>query len=189
MIKRNQLIITAMATLVAIAGYLSFGETLDTKKPNDDKNTKVAEAEANSETTEKINVGEAVLVSADGGMNSIAEAKLEKQYLRAEITEDLLKIIENVDIEDDIKKSAIDKYTELSSVSEKELMAENEIRLRGFENCVVTKIDGRVEALIVNEEIEISEITKIEDALKDIFGIPLKNITITVVNDNKDDMK
>ena len=68
-------------------------------------------------------------------------------------------------------------------------MAENEIRLRGFENCVVTKIDDRVEALIVNEEIEISEITKIEDALKDIFGIPLKNITITVVNDNKDDMK
>lgn len=189
MIKRNQLIITAMATLVAIAGYVSFGDTSQASKKENVSNA--IEAEGNVETTEgeKINVGEAVLVSADGGKNSLAEAKLEKQYMRAQLSEELLKIIENVDIEDDVKRSAIDKYTDLSSVAEKEVMAENEIRLRGYDNCVVTKIDDKVQALIINEAIEISELTKIEDALKDIFSVPLKNITITVVDNNESNSK
>lgn len=216
--KRNQLIITALAALVAVAGYINFGgisngdalvntngntqETGDTDDNNKDAvNTSdisdqdiLAEAGENGDNITDINStdadineapGEAVLVNATGSADYIVEARLEKESLRAELMENLAGIIDNSELTSDEKKAAVDKYASLTSSAEKELLAETEIRGRGYNNVVVTMIDDKVDVVILSQPLEITEITRIEDIVKSKMGVEAENITITVMDTSK----
>lgn len=216
--KRNQLIITALAALVAVAGYINFGgisngdalvntngNTQETG--NTDENSKdvvntsdisdqdiLAEAGEKGDNVTDINStdadineapGEAVLVNATGSADYIVEARLEKESLRAELMQNLAGIIENNELTSDEKKAAVDKYTALTTNAEQELLAETEIRGRGYNNVVVTKIDNKVDVVILSEPLEITEITRIEDIVKSKMGVEAENITITVMDTSK----
>ncbi len=76
----------------------------------------------------------------------------------------------------------MDKYTALSSVAEKELLAENEIKARGYANTCVTMIDNKVDVIVLSTPLEITEITRIEEAIKSTLGVEAKDITITVID-------
>jgi amino acid permease len=93
--KRNQLIITALAALVAVAGYLSFGDT---------------------------------------------------------------------------KKEAINTY----DLSDADVLAQID--------AGVTMIDNKVDVRVLSTPLEITEITRIEEAIKSTLGVEAKDITITVVD-------
>lgn len=224
--KRNQLIITALAALVAVVGYVNFGGDLDNglvktnqnasekstseqkeKNKNTDKSVETAKdntsdisdqdvlAQNNSKndtydivsTDADINEapGEAVLVNATGTSDFIVTARLEKESLRGELLENLQSIVNNTSISEAEKKSAIDKCTALTSNAEKELLAETQIRGRGFENVVVTKIEDKVDVIIMSKPINATEITRIEEIVKEKMEVEAKNITITVVDTSK----
>lgn len=224
--KRNQLIITALAALVAVVGYVNFGGDLDNGlvKTNQSANEKsTSDQEENDKNTDKsvetakdntsdisdqdvlaqnnskkdtydivstdadINEapGEAVLVNATGTSDFIVTARLEKESLRGELLENLQNIINNTAVSDSEKKSAIDKCAALTSNAEKELLAETQIRGRGFENVVVTKIEDKVDVIIMSKPINATEITRIEEIVKEKMEVEAKNITITVVDTSK----
>lgn len=220
-LKRNQLIITALAALVAVVGYVNFGGGLDdelmkTNKSADEKSTDTKTAKdgneadksntadisdqdvlaQNSEQKDTYDIvstdadineapGEAVLVNATGTADYIVTARLEKESLRSEILEELQEIVNNTSINAEEKKSAIDKCTALSNNAEKELLAETQIRGRGYENVVVTKIEDKVDVIIMSEPISATEITRIEEIVKEKMEVEAKNITITVVDASK----
>lgn len=204
--KRNQLIITALAALVAVAGYLSFGENPAMDKGANNEEASEVEMESlegedqnvvvNAENQESINVsedipsndsdiisspGEVILVNAVGSADYIVEARMDKESLRSEQMEGLLEIVNNADLTSDEKKSAVDKYTVLVTNAEKEQLCETEIRARGFNNTLVSMIDDKVDVIIMSDPIEITEITRIEQIIKDKTGLPADSITITVV--------
>lgn len=227
-LKRNQLIITALAALVAVVGYVNFGGKIEdglvkTNQSASEKNTDGKnEKNTNREATGSINAakdntsdisdqdivaqngskndtydivstdadineapGEAVLVNATGSSDFIVTARLEKESLRGELIENLQSIINNTSISDTEKKSAIDKCASLTSNAEKELLAETQIRGRGFENVVVTKIDDKVDVIIMSKPISATEITRIEEIVKEKMEVMAENITITVVDTSK----
>ena len=204
--KRNQLIITALAALVAVAGYLSFGENPAMDEGTNNEEASEVEMESlegedqnvvvNAENQESINVsedipsndsdiisspGEVILVNAVGSADYIVEARMDKESLRSEQMEGLLEIVNNADLTSDEKKSAVDKYTVLVTNAEKEQLCETEIRARGFNNTLVSMIDDKVDVIIMSEPLEITEITRIEQIIKDKTGLPADSITITVV--------
>ena len=227
LIKRNQIVITALAALVAVAGYINYGG-----KDNEDKlvamevetttgnetATKDVDAEIGGTDDEKESVtdvsaeeaskvlselnqdkgdvnsqdadisgepGEAILVNATGTYDYIVEAKLEKEYLRASMMESLLEIVNNADLSAEEKKSAVDKYAQLSTNAEKELLAESSIKARGYENAVVTVIDEKADVIILSKPLEITEVTRIQEIVKSKTGVKSENITITVVDTSK----
>lgn len=215
--KRNQLIITALAALVAVAGYINFGgiddgqklvdagkeveETEQNTNENETINTSdiseqdvMAEVENSEDETGDINSndidvneapGEALLVNATGTADYIVEARLEKEYLRAELMEGLQTIIDNTELTSEEKKAAVDKYASLTTNAEKELLAETEIRGRGYDNVVVTMIDEKVDVIVISEPLEITEVTRIEEIIKSKTGANAENITITVMDPSK----
>lgn len=220
--KRNQLIITALAALVAVVGYVNFGGDLDnglvkTNQNASEKSTSEQKEKDKSMETAKDNTsdisdqdvlaqnnskndtydivstdadineapGEAVLVNATGTSDFIVTARLEKESLRGELLENLQSIVNNTSISEAEKKSAIDKCTALTSNAEKELLAETQIRGRGFENVVVTKIEDKVDVIIMSKPINATEITRIEEIVKEKMEVEAKNITITVVDTSK----
>ena len=53
-LRRNQLIITTLAALIAVAGYLNFTEKNDLERKNKMENKVVTETDVNAKATEKV---------------------------------------------------------------------------------------------------------------------------------------
>ncbi len=203
--KKNQLIITALAALIAVAGYLNHAE-----RKLEDESKQAAASEAQSETTstaeeeetdkgvstdvaegtediESNDVemegtpGEAIFVNAAGTVDFIVEAKLAKQYARASVQESLQLIIDNQSLSSEEKQAAVDKMVELADVSEREMAAENLIMAKGYSDVAVTMTDGYVDVIIVADELESSERAQIEDIVKRKLQVEADKITINAI--------
>ena len=199
-LRRNQLIITTLAALIAVAGYLNFTEKNDIARKDKLKGKPVAEAGVNAnanESTEKekstddiesndqdvqSTPGEAIFVNATGTIDFIVEAKLSKEYVRASNSENLNAIIANKDLSTEEKKAAVDKVEEIADISEKEIAAENLIMAKGFKDVVVTMTDGYVDVIIVSKEMDDTTRAQIEDIVKRKLEVSADKITINVID-------
>ena len=173
--RKNQIIITAMAMLIAIAGYLKYANE------EADKGIETADNNINSEEEP----GDAIMVSANTSADIMINAKLQREQVRAQSKEDLMEIVNNIELSEEEKKSAVDKVAELTDISEKELAAETLIMSKGIENVIVNMVDGNVEVIIVAESLDNATKIQIEDIVKRKFEVEGENITISLVNDEK----
>lgn len=197
---RNQLIITTLAALIAVAGYLNFTEKNDIARKDKLKDKPVAEAGVNANANESTEQekstddiesndqdvqstpGEAIFVNATGTIDFIVEAKLSKEYVRATNSENLNAIIANKDLSTEEKKAAVDKVAEIADISEKEIAAENLIMAKGFKDVVVTMTDGYVDVIIVSKEMDDTTRAQIEDIVKRKLEVSADKITINVID-------
>ena len=143
LIKKNQLMITALAIMLAIAGYLQFAgnnlegeeylavdnkvneisyeelESLDSEVDIvmedylDEDMTMVAEAQPEEGEIP----GEAVFTSTNG-VAVLSEAKMLKEQVRAKNKETLLEIINSAGLTDMQKQDAVNTMVEMTSIAE-----------------------------------------------------------------------
>lgn len=207
--KKNQLIITALAVMIAIAGYLKYSDSMidseqlaATSTSSDEvitqeeiemdisaediyASTGITEEaleESVEETAEvaETEPGEAVLTSSDTAAYSFAsEAKLSRDQTRAKNTESLLEIINSEVVSESQKQAAIDQMLELTDISERETGAETLLSAKGFEDVVVSISDTKVDVVINQSEISDAQRAQIEDVITRKTGIPPENIVIT----------
>ena len=199
--KRNQLIITALAALIAVAGYLNYTEKNDmarkakleasadaktedsTEVPTTDEaaQTNGEEIKSNDEDVQST-PGEAIFVNATGTVDFIVEAKLSKEYVRATNSDNLNAIIANKDLSSEEKKAAVEKVAEIADISEKEIAAENLIMAKGYKDVVVTYTDGYVDVIIIADEMDDTTRAQIEDIVKRKMEVSADKITINVID-------
>lgn len=205
--KRNQLIITALAVMIAIAGYLKYSDSMidadqlaETSAAGEDiiaqeelemdisaediyastGITEELEAEAGLETVSDEQPGDAVLASSGMSAYSFAsEAKLSRDQTRAKNTESLLEIINSEVISEEQKQGAIEQMLELTDISERETGAETLLAAKGFEEVVVSISDAKVDVVINQSEISDAQRAQIEDVITRKTGVPPENIVIT----------
>ena len=188
--KKNQLIITALAVMIAIAGYLKYSDSMidseqlaATSASGDEvvaekeidmdisaediyASTGITEEALEDPTEETAEVtdtepGEAVLTSTDTASYSFAsEAKINRDQTRAKNTESLLEIINSEVVSESQKQAAIDQMLELTDISERETGAETLLSAKGFEDVVVSISDTKVDVVINLSLIHISEPTR-----------------------------
>ena len=203
--KKNQLIITALAVMIAIAGYLKYSDSMidsqqltaasastdevivsdeiemDISAEDIYASTGITE-EAVEEVAETSDTepGEAVFTSANMATGTFAsEAKLSRDQTRAKNTESLLQIINSDVVSEAQKQSAIDQMLELTDISERETGAETLLAAKGFEDVVVSISEGKVDVVINQSEISDVQRAQIEDVITRKTGIPPENIVIT----------
>ena len=203
--KKNQLIITALAVMIAIAGYLKYSDSMidseqlkETSAPVDEllvtdeiemdisaediyASTGITE-EAVEEAAETSDTepGEAVFTSTNMVSGTFAsEAKLSRDQTRAKNTESLLQIINSDVVSEAQKQSAIDQMLELTDISERETGAETLLAAKGFEDVVVSISDMKVDVVINQSEISDVQRAQIEDVITRKTGLPPENIVIT----------
>lgn len=205
--KRNQLIITALAVMIAIAGYLKYSDSMidadqlaETSAAGEDiiaqeelemdisaediyastGITEELEAEAGLKTVSDEQPGDAVLASSGMSAYSFAsEAKLSRDQTRAKNTESLLEIINSDVISEEQKQGAIEQMLELTDISERETGAETLLAAKGFEEVVVSISDAKVDVVINQSEISDAQRAQIEDVITRKTGVPPENIVIT----------
>lgn len=185
-VRKNQLIITALAIMIAAAGYLNYsGTQLEEAVSQSTMQEEQVLMENGYEMTPEGEVtdtpGEAVLTSVSGS-DFTASAKLTREQIRAQNKETLMEVINNDMIAEEQKQSAIDSITSLTEISEREAAAELLLDAKGFEDSVVSITDNSADVVIHMAEISESQRAQIEDIVKRKAEIPGENIVITPVS-------
>ena len=186
MVKKNQMIITALAVMIAVAGYLNYsGTQLEEAVSRQTSQEEQVLMENGYDVTPEGEVtdtpGEAVLTSVNGSEFS-ASAKLTREQLRAQNKETLMEVINNDTIAEEQKQTAIDSITSLTDIAEREAAAELLLDAKGFEDSVVSITDNSADVVINMAEISDSQRAQIEDIVKRKAEIPGENIIITPIS-------
>lgn len=212
-VRKNQVIIAALAVMIVAAGYLNFrsgGMGLDESSvlsnapvekeiesgeedvlleltENDLKEIPVADEEdmadlEKEETESPENVGEAVLTSTVTAQNFSAQAKLNREQMRSRNKEALIEVINNENVTDDLKQSAMEDLMDMTNRSEMEVAAENLLTAKGFVNSVVSLTEDSCDVVVCRESLTEAERAQIEDIIARKTDVAMENIVITTLN-------
>lgn len=202
--KKNQIIVTTLAIMIAVAGYLTFAKDIkDNTSEASSENETLVSTDGESETTSEdiwdesdISVqgedetsevedgevpGEAVLTQSSA---IIASAKNDKAQTRAQNEAMLQEIIDNANITEVEKQEAVSKMVAIAENSEMETAAETLLQAKGFTNVMVSITDNSVDVVVEAEELTDTQLAQIADIIKRKTGISNDKIVITPVSDS-----
>ena len=209
--KRNQVVVTALAVMIAAAGYLNFQESKSSEAtktamqlteesdttaalendfsvlPDDVESTTELDpitAEASTTTGD----GAAVFVNAEskGDMsNYFAEAKLDREQSRAKQKDILTEMLNNDNISETQKSACSDSMLELQQRLEKETAAEAMIKAKGFTDAYVRIDDETVDVVVSKDNLTEAEVAQIEDIVKRKTGYRADQIRISTWKQTK----
>ena len=183
--KKNQVIITSLAILIAVAGYLNFADVdlgFKDKETSTDSSSILEDVDYDL-TDETGTPGEAVLT---GASDFAAQAKISREQVRSQNKADLQEIINNTDIGDDQKQEAVNTMVAMTETSEKESAAEMLLEAKGFENVVVNLTGETADIVVPDSELDDARRAQIEDIVKRKTGIAAENIVITPLNEGEE---
>ena len=186
-VHKNQVVITTLALLLAIVGYISY----DAKTSSQKKDT-VAEIEKENQnfamadnTEEPLNPGETILTSTIVDYADYAsEVKLNREQIRSKNKESLLKIINDESIDDAQKKEAIQTMISITEIAEKEADAEMLLKAKGFSNVVVSVSDESCDVVLDMGDVTDAKRAQVEDIVKRKTGIAADKIVITTLSNS-----
>ena len=202
--KRNQIMITALALLVAVAGYLNFAG----KKAADENMLQVTGTEIakdivsmDSEATEVDSIqveseysditddiageipGEAVFTSSTG-VSVLSGARMQKEQTRTKNKESLLEIINNENVTESGKQQAINSMVHMTEIAEKETAAEILLDAKGFDDAIVSIQGDGVDVVVNTAELSEVDRAQIEDIVTRKTGLSADAVIISTVNNN-----
>ena len=205
-LKRNQVIITSLAVLIAAAGYLNFADVdlgfKDKETSTDsssiledvdydltDETALLDENGADSSLSDVSDQatstpGEAVLTAAS---DFAAQAKLSREQIRSQNKADLQAIINNQELGDDQKQEAVSTMVSMADLTEKESAAELLLEAKGFENVIVNLTGETADIVVPEADLSDAKRAQIEDIVKRKTGIAPENIVITPLNESMED--
>lgn len=235
-VRKNQIIITALALMIAAAGYFNYAEKNivkstgvaqkdlaedesagakvdDSYKDDDlllsdndilslesdgeenttaaadaaaDETQQQAESQSEQETQAQAQAeestkepGEAVLTS---GKAFSADAKLNREQLRAKNKEALMEIINNASVTEAQKQQAVDAMVAMTDNSEKEEAVEMLLEAKGFGDTVVSISDNSIDIVMDMTDISDVQRAQIEDIVVRKTGTSADSIVITPLN-------
>ena len=204
--KKNQVIITSLAILIAVAGYLNFADvelgfkdketSTDSSSILDDVNYDLTDETALldengadgslSDVSDQATStpGEAVLTAAS---DFAAQAKLSREQIRSQNKADLQAIINNQELGDDQKQEAVSTMVSMADLTEKESAAELLLEAKGFENVSVNLTGETADIVVPEADLSDAKRAQIEDIVKRKTGIAPENIVITPLNESMED--
>ncbi len=202
--KKNQIIIAALAVMIAAAGYLNYSGRLFNDKD------KTAEANAELANQELLDISEKALAAPAGDIESqdgeakedgsvdgtpgeavltsgeasavVAEAKVTREQVRAKNKESLQEIIDNDKLTDEQKKDALAQMVAMTELTEKEVAAETLLASKGFSEAVVSLSDDSADVVVNAAELSDANRAQIEDIITRKTGVAAENVVITPIH-------
>jgi len=209
--KKNQLMITALAVMIAIAGYLQFsGTNLDEKylKTEDtvdavdssnvamgdtfteieslDSDVDVAMEDSYEDsfaeaTPEEDEIPGEAVFTSTQGVAMLSEARILKEQTRAKNKDTLMSIINSEGLTDAQKQEAVDCMVKMTEIAEKEAAAQILLEAKGFRDTIVSINDGAVDVVVNAAELSDIQRAQIEDIVKRKTDISAENVIISTI--------
>jgi stage III sporulation protein AH len=199
LLKRNQIIIAALAVMIIVAGYLNYSGRLFSKNDSAAKETSselanqelldiseedlTADSEDIKSTDSDADTpGDAVLTGSDS-IQTIAQAKVSREQVRAQNKETLQAIIDNTDLTDEEKTDAVAEMVSITKQAEQEMAIETLLASKGFSNAVVNLTADSADVVVESSELTEANRAQIEDVVTRKSEIAPENIVITPVGE------
>ena len=204
--KKNQVIIAALAVMIAAAGYLNYsGRLFGDKESAQQMNAELANQElldiseedlasasgdiksqdSDTEGKEDGSVdgtpGEAVLTSGEANA-VVAEAKVTREKVSEKNRETLQQIIDNKELSDKQKKDAVSQMVKMTELSEKEAAAETLLASKGFNDAVVSIGDESADVVVNAAELTEANRAQITDIVTRKTGVTAENVVINPIS-------
>ncbi len=234
--KKNQIMITALALMIAVAGYMQFSGnylskeelaknqsdtedttdmteytaeldivtdeedvvtmldmdltdvnmdlTVDTSDVTAESSSVLEEQQVQTPSPENTTPGEAVFTATSVSQMTLSDAKLMKEQNRAQNKTGLLEIINNSQLADSAKQSAVEKLVTLTDIAERELAAEIMLEAKGFASSIVSISGETADVVLDSVDLTDAQRAQIEDIVTRKTGIPSENIIISALVGN-----
>ena len=198
-LKKNQIIITTLALIIAIAGYLNYSgklfgssDTGSKEAATDMVNQELLDiSEEDIAGTEDIlsmdsevegTPGESVLTSGSAD-NTIAQAKVTREQVRAQNKETLQALIDNTSLGEEEKSDAVAQMVKITELAEQELAIETLMSAKGFSESVVSLTEDSADIVVNAAELTDANRAQIEDIVTRKTNIEPENIVITPIHE------
>lgn len=200
--KKNQIIIAALAVMIAAAGYLNYSGKIfgnlgkstqanadltnqelldisdeDVASASDDIKSQDSDAEDETDGSP----GDAVLTNGEASA-VVAEAKVTREQVRAQNKESLNEIINSENLTDDQKQEAVNQLVEMTNLAEKEAAAETLLASKGFTDSVVSLTSDSADVVVNAVELTDANRAQIEDIIVRKTGVAAQNVVITPIS-------
>ncbi len=194
-VKKNQVVVTGLALMIAVAGYLNYSDAIfqvtdsDVVETSNDLLDLSAEDLEVADVIESLDVdylaegdtpGEAVLASSSAA-EFIASAKVSKEQVRAASKETLESLINNEQLSEEQRTIAMNELIAMTTLAEQEVTVETLLEAKGFSDVVVTLTETSADVIVIQEDITDANLAQIEDAIVRSTDIAAEDIVITPV--------
>ena len=198
--KKNQIIITTLAVMIAIAGYLNYSGVLfdGTKNDTTRTNADLANQELLDISEEDLETGTDDILSNDsevegipaeavltgtGAETTVAQAKVSREQVRSQNKETLQSIIDNTNISAEEKKEAVSQLVRMTEIAEQERAIETLMASKGFSEAVVNLTENSADIVVNASELTDANRAQIEDIVSRKTEIAPENIVITPIHE------
>ena len=202
--KKNQVIIAALAVMIAAAGYLNYSgrlfpdkaksseigsevasqELLDISQEDSQSASSDIKSQDGDNEAQTSTPGEAVLTGGDA-TSIVSQAKITREQVRAKNKESLQEIIDNKQLTGEQKKKAVNEMVELTKIAEKEAAAETMLSAKGFTDSVVSLSEESADVVVNAKGLSEANRAQIEDIVIRKTGMAAENIVITPAGSKK----
>lgn len=205
--QRNQIIITALAIMIAAAGYLNYaqrnvvndkldsaGATVGSVKEETKENGKKEEAKGKEQQGEtqkaeeqqdasNTEPGEAVYTGTNI-VSYIAQVKLNREQTRAKSKQSLMEVVNSSAVTEEQRQQAVDKMMKLTEMAQKEAEAESLLNAQGYKSVVVNVSENSVDVIMDMKDVDDAARAQIEDSIKRATEYSADKIIITPLEEN-----
>lgn len=177
-LKKKEIIATALVVLIGVAGYLNWSYQ-DTIKVTDGESYE--EAKRLGEAQYVNGEGEDEEAQAVSSGNYFTQAKMEKDNSRSEALEILEQTASNQEFDEEIRKKAQQQILDTAKNVEKETAIENAAKAKGY-NEISVYIDGEsVDIMVKKKDFSDEDVVKLKDIASSQLSIDPSAVKIVEV--------
>lgn len=201
--RKNQIVVAALALLIAGAGYLNYTYENDEKdiatmaakdsKEEKEKDTEataslseeeiLTDTEASSDDMGDDSAGETVLTdSTNVQVSKAASLKMDREQTRAASKATLMEVVNNAALTDVEKQAAVEELAALTQVAEKEAACEMMLASKGFEEAMVSIAGENADVILNASQVTDAQRAQVEDVVNRKAGIAPDHIVISTMN-------
>lgn len=129
------------------------------------------------------NPGEAVLTNGSASA-LVAQAKVNREQVRAKNKETLQAIIDNADIAEDQKADAVAQMVEMTQRAEQEVAIETLLASKGFQDAVVSLTEDSADVVVDVADLSDAKRAQIEDIVTRKAEVNAANVVITPIHES-----
>lgn len=178
-IKKNQILAVAVTMMLVMAGYLNY--RYDPTKPFDVELTgKIEDNLGDAIFVNSTNIEENITeVIAKNNNDYFAQTRIERANTYAEQIETYENIIVSNSVSDEQKNKAQEEINRINKIRNSITIAENLIKLKGFEEVVILVNTSSINVIIDNVEPSKEQLAQIQNIVSREFEIEIEKIHIT----------
>ena len=125
--------------------------------------------------------GEAILTNGVSVADYVAAVQLNREQVRARNKETLLSVINNQEISEELKQSAVSMMVKMTETAELESAVEMLLSAKGFDSSVVSIDNDGVDVVVSRYVLSDAERAQIEDIVERKTGMTIESIVITLM--------